>query len=54
MKVAVIPLNDELRAGIIFRARDHADRVLVITGNEIVEELAKLAGAEVVKQKDCD
>lgn len=54
MKVAVIPWNDEWRAGVIFSARDYAERVLVITSNEIVEELARLFGAEVIKLKDYD
>jgi|GEM_PF-3206937 len=54
MKVAVIPRNDEWRAGVIFSARDYADRVLVITSNENVEELARLFGAEVIKLKDYD
>ena len=54
MRVAVIPWNDELRAGVIFRASDYADRILVITSNETVERLARIAGAEVIKQKDYD
>lgn len=54
MKVAVIPWNDEWRAGIIFSARDYADKVLVITSNEVVEELARRFGAEVIKLKDYD
>ncbi|MBE8539366.1 hypothetical protein [Geoglobus acetivorans] len=54
MKVAVIPWNDEWRPGIIFSARDYADRVLVITSNEIVEELARTAEAEIIKLKDYD
>jgi len=54
MKVAVIPWNDEWRAGIIFSAIDYADRVLVITSSEIVEGLARLFGAEVVKLDDYD
>ena len=54
MKVAVIPWNDEWRAGIIFSARDYADKVLVITSSEIVEELARLFGAEVVKLDEYD
>ena len=54
MKVAVIPWNDEMRTGIIFRASDYADKVLVITNNEIVEEAARIAGAEVVKLKNYD
>jgi len=37
MKVAVIPWNGEWRAGIIFSARDYADKVLVITSSEIVD-----------------
>jgi len=53
MKVAVIPWNDELRVGIIFSARDYADKVLIITNSEIVEGLARLFGAEVIKLKDC-
>jgi hypothetical protein len=54
MKVAVIPWNDELRVGIIFSARDYADKVLIITNSEIVEGLARLFGAEVIKLKDYD
>lgn len=54
MRVALIPLNDELRAGVIFRASDYADRVFVITSNEIVEELARRFEAEVIKLKDYD
>jgi len=40
--------------GIIFSARHYNDKVLVIMSNEIVEKLARLFEAEVIKLKDYD